>query len=133
ESSVATPLCGRVAWEAPRWSSWCGRAIGLGRTRLAAWPRLTAGVAVASVALAAGGFWGYLWWQSRPRPVVVTFITNTPERTQIEQNKKPNPLIVTFHRSAAPIASVGKEVTNGIAMSPALAGAWRWTSDRTLS
>jgi len=131
--SLSTTLFGRVAWEAPSWVSWCGRAIGLARARLAARPRLTAGVAVASVALAAGGFWGYLWWQSRPRPVVVTFSANTPERTQIEQNKKPNPLIVTFHRSAAPIASVGKGVTNGIAMSPALAGAWRWTSDRTLS
>src|SRR5262245_37526794 len=131
--SLSTTLFGRVAWEAPSWVSWCGRAIGLARARLAARPRLTAGVAVASVALAAGGFWGYLWWQSPPRPVVGTFTANAPERTQIDQNKKPNPLIVTFHRSAAPIASVGKEVASGIAMSPALAGTWRWTSDRTLT
>src|SRR5215510_2528684 len=130
---LSATLFGRVAWEAPRWLGWCGRTIGLARTRLAARPRLTAGVGVAIVVLAAGGLWGYRWWQSRPRPVVVTFSANAPERTQIEQNKKPNPLIVTFHRSAAPIANVGKEVASGIAMSPALAGTWRWTTDRTLT
>src|SRR5262249_44044270 len=52
---------------------------------------------------------------------------------QIEHNRKPNPLVVTFHRSAAPIANAGKEVASGIAMSPALPGTWRWTSDTTLT
>src|SRR5262249_61212555 len=86
--SLSTTLFGRVAWEAPSWVSGCGRAIGLARARLAARPRLTAGVAVASVALAAGGVWGYLWWQARPRPVGVTVITNTPARSQVGQNKE---------------------------------------------
>ncbi len=131
--NLSATVFGRVAWEAPGWLPWCGRTIGLARTRLAARPRLTPGGAVAIVVLAAGGLWTHHWWQARPRPVVVTFTANTPERTQIEHNKKPNPLIVSFHRSAAPIANVGKEVASGISMSPALAGTWRWTSDTTLS
>src|SRR5262249_61743354 len=90
--SLSTTLFGRVAWEAPSWVSWCGRAIGLARARLAARPRLTAGVAVASVALAAGGVWGHFWWQSPPPPVVVTFRPDTPARNPDEQKQKPTPL-----------------------------------------
>jgi hypothetical protein len=96
-------------------------------------PALTTGFAGAIVALAAGGFWGYTWWQARPRPWVVTYTLNTLERTQLEHNKKPNPLVVTFHRSVAPLADVGKAVTSGIVVSPTLAGTWRWTSDTTLT
>src|SRR5262245_66447649 len=117
---LSATLFGRVAWEAPRWLGWCGRTIGLARTRLAARPRLTAGVGVAIVVLAAGGLWGYRWWQSRPRPVVVTLSANAPERTQIEQDKKPNPLIVTFQRSAAPVANVGNAVAVRASIHPGL-------------
>ena len=62
----------------------------------------------------------------------MTYTVKAPERTEIESDKKPNPLVVTFHRSVAPLSGVGKDVSSGIAMSPALAGTWRWTSDTTL-
>jgi len=65
--------------------------------------------------------------------VLVTFTVSAPERTEIENDRKPNLLIVTFDRSMAPLANVGKEVTGGIGISPALAGTWRWTSDTILS
>ncbi len=38
-----------------------------------------------------------------------------------------------FSGSVAPIEAVGKPVTNGIAMDPALKGVWKWTDDRTLT
>src|SRR6266850_785920 len=126
-------LFGRVSWDAPDWLRWLVRTVGQVGRRLAARPGLTAGLGGAILVLSAGGFWGYMWWQARPRPVVVTFTVSPPERTQIENKKKPNPLVVTFHRSVAPLANVGKEVASGIDITPALAGTWHWTSDKTLS
>jgi len=125
-------LFGRVTWDAPVWLRRLVELVSLTARRLAARPRLTGALSGAILVLAVGGSWGYLWWQARPRPVVVTYTVKAPERTEIESDKKPNPLVVTFHRSVAPLSGVGKDVSSGIAMSPALAGTWRWTSDTTL-
>lgn len=130
---LSAALFGRLSWDAPDWPRWLIRKVGRAGQRLAARPSLASGLGGAIVVLAAGGFWGYAWWQSRPRPVVVTFTVSAPDRTQIEHNKKPSPRVVTFHRSVAPLANVGKEVTSGIDVSPALAGTWRWISDKALS
>ena len=37
-----------------------------------------------------------------------------------------------FAESVAPLAAIGKPVTEGITLKPAVAGAWRWSDDRTL-
>ncbi|HJU39366.1 MAG TPA: alpha-2-macroglobulin [Tahibacter sp.] len=42
------------------------------------------------------------------------------------------PLVVQFTQSVAPIDKVGKEVTDGIAVTPPVAGTWSWSGDRQL-
>src|SRR6266699_2764332 len=126
-------LFGRVTWDAPVWLRRLVELVSLTARRLAARPRLAGALSGAIVVLAVGGSWGYLWWQARPRPVVVTYTLKAPERTEIESDKKPHPLVVTFHRSVAPLSGVGKDVSSGITMSPNLSGIWRWVSDTTLA
>ncbi|MDP1165562.1 hypothetical protein, partial [Klebsiella pneumoniae] len=39
---------------------------------------------------------------------------------------------VRFAESVAPLAAIGKPVTEGITLKPTVAGTWRWSDDRTL-
>src|SRR2546427_12166161 len=119
-------LCGRVTWDAPVWVRRLGELVSLTARRLAARPRLTGALSGAILVLAVGGSWGYLWWQARPRPVVVTYTVKAPERTEIESDKKPNPLVGPFHRSGAPLSRVGTGGSSRAARSPARAGTCAW-------
>ena len=91
----------------------------------------------AGIGLAWGG---WLWYQSLPHPPEperITFQAPAPQITDYapaDGSRKIviHPLDVKFSASAAPIELVGKPVTKGIAMTPALKGAWNWTDDRTL-
>ncbi|WP_433686001.1 hypothetical protein [Klebsiella pneumoniae] len=40
--------------------------------------------------------------------------------------------MVTFSRSAAPVTLIGKPVTAGITLTPAMEGEWQWRNDRKL-
>ncbi|RTD92553.1 alpha-2-macroglobulin family protein [Variovorax atrisoli] len=75
------------------------------------------------------------WWHGltpdRVEPVVATAKADAPQRTQIELDKGPNPFIVNFSASVAPIARIGQEAT-GVTIEPAIAGRWTWTSQKRL-
>jgi hypothetical protein len=127
-----TALFGRISWTPPGWSHWLGAGFAAGGRRIAAHPRRTAGFVAGLLAAVVGGFWGYAWWEAQPRPVLVRFTVANPPRTEIEKDKPPHPVVVTFERSVAPLASIGKDVASGIRATPAVAGTWRWDSDRVL-
>jgi hypothetical protein len=55
-----------------------------------------------------------------------------PERTAIEKDELPHPLIIIFNASVAPLEQVGKEISQGLTMKPAVSGHWLWTDDKTL-
>lgn len=75
------------------------------------------------------------WWHGltpdRVEPVVATAKADAPQRTQIELDKGPNPFVVNFSASVAPIARIGQEAT-GVTIEPAIAGRWTWTSQKRL-
>lgn len=75
------------------------------------------------------------WWHGltpdRVEPVVATAQIVPPPRTQIENDKGPNPLVINFSASVAPIARIGQEAT-GITIEPAIAGRWTWSSQKKL-
>lgn len=125
-------LFGDFHWTAPRWLDWLGARLAAGSRAAAARPGISALVLALLIAGGFGGWQGWKWWQARPRPVEVKFSVVEPPRTEIENDKKPNPLLVKFDRGAAPIALVGKELTQGLSTSPAIDGTWRWRDDRTL-
>ncbi|WP_266157083.1 MG2 domain-containing protein [Dyella silvatica] len=126
---ILRPLIGHVSWSAPQWMPATGALV---RRR----PLHAAGVLVAVLALAAGGWFGWQWYKNRPKPVEpqrITFQVQRPELTDYTvQPITIHPLQVKFSQSAAPIELVGKPVTTGIAVQPAVKGQWSWLDDRTL-
>ena len=124
---------GDLSWSRPSWMAALAAHI---RKQ----PRRYGGGALglaASIGLAWGG---WLWYQSLPHPPEpdrITFEAPAPQITDYapaDGTRKIviHPLDVKFSGSAAPIELVGKPVTKGITMTPALKGAWSWTDDRTL-
>jgi alpha-2-macroglobulin len=83
--------------------------------------------------LGAGGHAAWRWYHLLPKPEYAGYSLVAPQRTRIEvENAKPDPLIVRFDRSVAPLALAGKPLPSGITMQPALSGTWRWLDDRVL-
>ncbi|HEV2607565.1 MAG TPA: MG2 domain-containing protein, partial [Xanthomonadaceae bacterium] len=114
-----------MSWHAPEW-------VLAVRREPRKWATAVAGVAV----IAAGGWYGLHWWKNRPHPpepVKITWQVHEPAVT--DYTKQPiviDTLQLQFSASAAPIERVGKPVTAGIAMQPAVKGEWIWLDDKTL-
>ena len=123
------PIFGQMSWSAPTWMPATGGWV---RRR----PLHAAGVLVSVLVVAAAGWFGWQWYKNRPQPVEPTRITLSLSAPAITDYTQPtlaiNPLMITFSGSAAPIEQVGKPVTAGIAMQPAMKGQWTWVDDRTL-
>ena len=132
--ALLRPVFGKVSWTAPGWAVATGGAI---RRR----PRSFAGGLFAALILAVGGWFGWQWYQHRPRPVEperIAFEVTAPAITEYAAQPDGNPKItihpldIGFSASAAPIERVGKVASQGIEMRPALKGEWRWIDDHTL-
>ena len=99
-------------WTAPPWLRWVGRQVQRAATGLSAVvrarPRVSAGVALALVALGVGGWFGYQWWKAQPKPVEVSFKVSDPSLTDFANNGVPQPVSVEFSKSVAPLELVGK-------------------------
>ncbi|NID16432.1 alpha-2-macroglobulin [Luteibacter yeojuensis] len=123
------PVFGNLAWSAPAWMPATGRAA---RHH----PVKFAGTVAAVLVVVAAGWFGWHWWQNRPRPVEperITFQAPAPDISDYAHTPLTiHPLTVTFSASAARLESLGNVVTEGIAMDPKLPGQWTWENDRTL-
>ncbi len=103
-------------------------------------PRTYAGGALGAAAFVAAAWGGWYWYRHLPHPPEperITFEAPAPAITDYAPADGVHkivihPLDVKFSASAAPIELVGKTVTKGVSMSPALKGVWSWTDDRTL-
>ena len=73
-----------------------------------------------------------LWWQGRPRPVELSVEISSPAATRLVDDATVDQLFIRFGGSAAVLDAVGKPVTSGIVLKPALEGTWTWDSDRAL-
>jgi hypothetical protein len=130
---ILRPVFGSVSWSAPAWMLAAVAAI---RSR----PRHFAGGVLGAVALAVAAWGGWQWYANRPKPAEpqrITFQARVPAVTDyVQADGTPkitiHPLEVNFSGSAAPIELVGKTVTKGLTMKPALKGEWSWTDDHTL-
>ena len=119
-------LVGEVDWQAPPWLGWLRRNL----RRVA----LVAGV-VALTTLAA--FAGWRWYQSLPKPLATQFSVEAPALTcySCTPPGKPNPLLVRFSQSAAPLSLTGKDLDPAkelVQLKPDIKGVWHWDDDRTL-
>lgn len=132
-TAVLRLFFGSIEYQAPAWLQWCGSQLSILRTTIRQKP-LKSTAALAVIATLGFGAWqGYQWYQSRPQPVTVKITIKTPGRTIIEENLPPEPLLINFDHSVAPIALIGKKVTEGIDVMPKVEGEWKWITENDLS
>ena len=129
-------IFGEVRWSPPAWLGgvwgWLRRGmVGLGAERRGRPLRFYGALAGLALAVAVG-FAGGWWWVHRPLPVLVEVSASSPLPTPLRDGAVPEPLRVTFSASAAPLENVGHPVTEGLSVSPPLAGEWRWDTDSLL-
>src|SRR5262245_48401992 len=119
-------IFGHFTWTAP---PWLDRGGGLIRAHL-----LRNIIAfVLFILLAVGGWFGWHWHQSRPKPVRVTAIADPIPVTKLEKELKPAPLTIRFSGSVAKLDQIGKPVSTGVRLDPVAEGKWSWTSDSALT
>lgn len=82
--------------------------------------------------LGIGGYWGYKYLDSLPKPSYVGFSAGKIYPTD-PQTKIPDVLYITFDKSVAPGESLNKVITKGIKIKPELPGVWKWASDYQLT
>ncbi len=127
-----TAIFGNWNWQQPRW------LIALKTNLAKLWqtakikPLVSSVILLVFCGLVATGWYGYRWWQNRPQPVRIDFAVTEPERTAIEKDEPPHPLVVSFYGSVAPLDLVGKDISQGITIKPAINGKWRWLDDKSL-
>lgn len=123
---------GRIAWQAPGWLQGLGSLIGrYSALAMARW-KVTLPVLAALALAGAGAWYGWQWYQAQPKPETFRFTATAPERTEIENEAPPKALVVEFSGSVAPLESIGKAVTAGISVEPALEGEWAWVAEDRL-
>src|ERR1700729_1018865 len=134
---ILSRIFGDFSWRAPRWM----RATGAGMQRsgrsMRAHPGRSASLIAALLIVFGGGWFGYHWYRNLPRPIEeapAKFAVQSPAVPDyIDTPIEIHPLTVTFNRSVAPLALVGKQVTTGIQLEPETAGTWTWMSDKVLT
>ena len=124
---------GSVSWTPPTWFAEIRARERELRAEMLADPKTLR----RNVALGAGGLvllvLAIALWRHRPHPVLTAFQITPPPGTDLTvDDPKPNPLRISFEASVAPLRTFGKPVTTGVALSPTLAGTWRWVGDREL-
>ncbi len=86
--------------------------------------------------------YSYHWYANLPRPQLITAQITTPHITPISERPVPDTLTITFgqgpagnftNKAVAPLNLIGKEVPNGIHLSPAMPGKWVWLNDNNLA
>jgi uncharacterized protein YfaS (alpha-2-macroglobulin family) len=134
---LLTRVFGELRWNPPPWAAALGRAVShaargaAGKARQH--PKRLALFVGALVLLVFAADAGYRWYERRPKPVTYSFDATSPMPTRIEDVPQPGPVSLRFDGSVARLEAIGKPVTAGITLTPAVAGEWRWTDDRTLT
>lgn len=127
-AAFLTSLFGKFSWTAPAWATTVK-------------PRKFWAITLTTLIAIAALFSAYCWYQSLPQPERILAKITTPNLTPIDKILVPDNLIINFGipandelnpRSVAPINLIGKEVTQGITITPAIQGKWFWDTDSRL-
>ncbi|MBK9607277.1 MAG: alpha-2-macroglobulin [Betaproteobacteria bacterium] len=130
---ILQPVFGSWSWEPPRWLQRGLEQAAAAGGRLRERPRAALLGLALIAAGAAGGYAGWQWWEAQPKPVLVTYKVTEPGPLRVEDSEaRPEPLLVEFAASVAPLKDVGKEAGAGIAIDPKVEGKWRWDGDKVL-
>ncbi|AVP96968.1 hypothetical protein C7S18_07050 [Ahniella affigens] len=117
-------VAGEWQWTPPRWVQRLGRAL-----RANFKPLLALGLAILA------GWWGYDWWQSRPKPPEPENLTASLEApgltNYVRSPPEIKPLRLHFDHPAKPIDA--KDLAKGFILKPALNGRWVWTDETNVA
>lgn len=89
------------------------------------------GGAAGAVLVVGASVFTYNWWQSRPRPELVTFKIEKPYLTNQETGEA-GELVVGFSKSVARLEDLNTIIKDKIQMQPAIDGTWSWRTDSSL-
>ena len=131
------PLLRRLlgSWQAPDWLKFAGRGIFWASGHLQ--QRLGSLVLLGALALGGMALWPQLqkWTHGltpeRTPQVVTTVSPSDPKRTEVENDRGPNPAVFNFSKPIAPIAQIGKEAID-VGLEPATPGRWTWATQNRL-
>lgn len=139
------PVVGNPNWRAPQWMTKTANGLHCVFNRSEQWvakhPKGISAAIVLLMAAASAAFYGYHWYLNRPQPIEPapmvyqeTSIRVSAPRTVNYQAQKPEaqPLSLNFMHSAAPITAMGQVIDQGISLTPAIEGEWKWATERTL-
>lgn len=122
-------IFGQLQWNSPPWLVKAKRS-----------PKTFGAITTAVIALLLVSAYGIYCYKHRPQPVYVTASISIPEITANAETLVPNNLIIDFGikqkdfitQAVAPIGAVGKNISEGIQITPKIAGIWSWNSDSQL-
>jgi alpha-2-macroglobulin len=118
--TILAHLFGELTWRPPPWGRRTTNIIGRHR-----WLAATA-----MIAAILGAFWAY-HVLNQPKSQFTAAVVRPPAITTLQPDLHPQPAVIEFARSAAPLGKVGTIVP--LVMTPNLPGQWKWTTDRTLT
>ena len=134
---LLSAIFGTFSWAAPNWLAAMNSTR---KQRPMAFGGVVLGLVLGGVA--------YQYYQSLPKPITVTAEIDAPDITPNYDNATPDNLIIEFvydysalnrnqkrpsgEPSVARIDLVGEEIVEGIALSPAKTGSWKWLTDRRI-
>ncbi|MCL2162622.1 MAG: hypothetical protein FWH56_12270, partial [Betaproteobacteria bacterium] len=125
---------GELFWRPPYWTVFAGRGVNTATGYARHHPARTIGAVLALTALMSS----CAWWVAQPKPpepLKVVLTVKNPDRTDYRFDQPTvSPLRISFSIEVAALDSVNKEVASEqIAMSPPLAGKWKWDSSKVLT
>lgn len=127
------PVLGSWSWEPPSWLRFCGKRMAFALAWLRSHRRAGLALLAIVVGAIAAAYAGWQWWEAQPKPVLVNIKVTEPGPMRLEDaDARPEPLIVEFDASVAPLKDVGKDAGAGIALEPKVDGKWQWDGDKIL-
>lgn len=131
-ASFLSRLLGQVSWSSPPWLQ-----------RLKSKPGRLSGLFIMLLALISAIIFAYQWYEHLPKPELIKASITAPAITPLTETLEPFPLVIDFGfpgeqagefnpQAVAPINLIGKDLTTGIELSPAIPGTWHWENDSRL-
>lgn len=133
-AAFMTLLFGSLSWKTPTWINYLLKSA-------AAKPKAFWGITSAAIIFILAIFFGYHWYLSLPQPERVIAKITAPQLTPVDKILVPDTLTINFgvpsngelsSRPVAPLSLIGKQVTQGITITPNIDGKWVWDSDSRL-
>ncbi|CAM2870256.1 alpha-2-macroglobulin [Legionella worsleiensis] len=132
-ASIFTSLFGTLNWNSPPWLLKI-------RQKKQKSPKVFWGLTLILITGICAVCYANYWYKTQFQPIYTSASIKTPDISKKENDFIPENLIIDFgirtnafnFQSVAPINMIGKTVTEGITINPAIAGEWMWESDSQL-